>query len=274
VRGKPGVSIHPDPGRGAPSLPTLRFATTRLSAAFNHAANDGRFLAGQESDSKFGEPDLIFTHEVMDLDVIETQNIQGTVSVERNAELLPNRPTNPDFIYKVPCVRPAATTWPLHAYRQPIAMTAATHAGGGNANRPLPECLATFFAQLLEVTPDSPADRARPVRVAVCYAYALNEQERSQVRANESEAIILTRIPLVLRAVDDFVPSRDLAEPDGLCPSLAKLLIDWANSHEVWGQGGSFCFDLTVYTNLSGSAHPRPLIELPDLRLPLSQITQ
>ena len=240
ARGKPGVAIHPDPGRGAPGLPTLPLATTRLSAAFNHAANDGRFLAGQEADSRFGEPDLIFTHEVKDLDVIETQNIQGTVSVERNAGLLPNRPTNPDFIYKVPCVRPAATTWPLLAYRQPIAMTAATHAGGGNANRPLPECLATFFAQLLEVTPDSPADRTRPVRVAVCYAYALNEQERSQVRANESEAIILTRIPLVLRAVDDFVPSRDLAEPGGLCPSLAKFLIDWANSHQVWGQGGAF----------------------------------
>ena len=273
ARGTSGVSIHPDPGRGAQSLPALRLATSRLSATFNHAANDVRFLAGQEADSRFGEPDLIFTHEVKGLDVIETQNIQGTVSVERNAGLLPNRPTNPDFIYKVPCVRPAATTWPLLAYRQPLAMTAVTHAGGANANRPLPEHLATFFAQLLEVTPDSPADRARPVRVAVSYAFALNEQERSQVCANEYEANILTRVPLVLRAVDDFVPYRDLAEPDGLCQSLAKLLIDWTNSHEVWDQGGSFCFDLTVYTNLSGSAHPRPLIELPDVRLPLSQIT-
>ena len=272
-RGKPGVSMHPDPSHGAPSLPTLRFATTRLLAASKHDTVDSPFQAGQEADSRFGEPDLVFTHEVRDLDAIETQNIQGTVSVERNAELLPNRPTNPDFIYKVPRVRPAATAWPLLAYRQPLTMTAATPASGGKSSRPLPECLATFFAQLLEVAPDNPADQARPVRVAVSYAFALNEQERSQACANESEAIILTRIPLVLRAVDDFVPSRDLAEPDGLCPSLAKLLIDWANSHEVWGQGGSFCFDLTVYANLSGSADPKPLIELPDVRLPLRQIT-
>jgi LysM repeat protein len=275
-RGQLRGTIDPDRSRDASphAAPKLRLAAPRGSARQDTAGNERFGVIRRGADTGFGAPDLVLTNEVPDLDVIKIQNIQGTVSVERNADLLPDRPTNSAFVYQVPRVRPAAKTWPLLAYREPFKMIAATTSRRkrGNGTKTLPNCLAAFFAELLEVTPDSPAEQTRPVRVAASYAFPLNEQERSQGSTKKSEAIIMTRIPLVLRPVSDFVPARDLTAPDGLCPSLAKLLREWATTHNVWNQGGSFCFDVTVYSNLPGSAHPRPLIELADVRLALSEV--
>jgi hypothetical protein len=217
---------------------------------------------------------MVFTHTLAKLDVIKTQNIQGTVSVQRNAELLPDRQTNPEFVYSVPRVRPAHTAWPLLTHREPFAMAAATPADRPQAPKPLQDYLVDFFGELLEVTPASPAELARPLRVGVAYAYALNEQERARGAAAGSDAIILTRIPLLLRAADDFLPARDLIAPEGLCASLATFLLDWADGNAVWDRGGSFCFDVTLYSNLGGATDAKPLVELADVRLPLGEIAR
>jgi hypothetical protein len=256
VSGAESASIHPDPSRRRAdhAVPTLQLTAARSSAG--DATN------------------MVFTHTVAKLDVIKTQNIQGTVSVQRNAELLPDRQTNPEFVYSVPRVRPAHTAWPLLTHREPFAMAAAAPADRPQAPKPLQDYLVDFFGELLEVTPASPAELARPLRVAVAYAYALNEQERARGAAAGSDAIILTRIPLLLRAADDFLPARDLTAPEGLCASLATFLLDWADGNAVWDRGGSFCFDVTLYSNLGGAADAKPLVELADVRLPLREIAR
>jgi len=270
----PSASICPDPNRPATRGTEARGAGARGHAPSLRVTAPETHRSGSGADGALGAPDLVFTQTVANLDVIGTQNIQGSVSVERNAGLLPDRQTAPAFIYQVPRVRTAAPAWPLLAYRQPLAMAGSLPALRGGAARPLQDCLAGFFAALLEIAPDSPAEQARPVRVAVSYAYALNEQQRQRAAATDPAALILTRIPLVLRATDEFVPARDLAAPEGMCPALANFLLEWADGHDVWGQGGSFCFDVTVYSNLNGSANPKPQIELPDVRLPLAEIAR
>lgn len=276
-QGRPVVSVQLERKRGMPPhpVPKVRLTAGAVGTSGRGASSAYRLAAHKSADADVGEADSVFTHEVPGLDVIEVQNIRGTVSVERNADLLPDRATNPDFIYRVPRVGPQAKTWPLLAYRRPFAMAAAAPAGKGRAAKALSDHLTTFFGALLEVAPDSPANQARPVRVAVSYAFPLNEEERTQIRAKGTEAVILTRVPLVLRPVSDFVPARDLLEAEGLCQSLGTFLLKWADDNQVWDQGGRFCFDVTVYSNLASSGpggEPRPLIELPDVRLPLDAV--
>lgn len=138
------------------------------------------------------------------------------------------------------------------------------------------ERLAMFFAELLDVTSESPDAKGLPLRVAVSYLYPLNDAERARFYSSGTEPAILTEVPIPLRPVADFLPGRDLSAEDGLCHTLAARLDAWIAENIGEAREGSLRFDLAVYSNLTplgAEGGPRPLLELADVRLPLAAWT-
>jgi hypothetical protein len=222
-------------------------------------------------------PDLVLTHRVRSLDVLDVQNIRGFVDVERNRDLLPGRATRPEFVYAVDRVRAPGVSWPLITYREPYDMTAVPPLRPWPDPRTPRHRLADFFGALLEVTPDSPASDGHPVRIGLAFLHPLNDAERARLLSDGSAPALLCEIPIALQGVADFEPARDLLGDDGVCARVAQRMESWARENPalVDSRAGSFTLDITVYSNLpelDPSSGSRPLLSLSSVRLPLTQV--
>jgi hypothetical protein len=219
--------------------------------------------------------DLVLTHRVRALDVLEVQNIRGFVEVERNHDLLTDRRTRSEFVYTTDRVRAPGLLWPLITWREPYDMTAVPPLRQWPDPRGSLSRLADFFGSLLEVTPETPPGVGHPVRIGLSFLYPLNDSERERLLADGTAPAILSEIPIALQAAMVFDPSRDLAVDGGMCAQLAQRMESWAkvNPAIVAGGAGYFRFDITVYSNLPDvDGAPRPLLVFPSVRLSLADV--
>ena len=203
--------------------------------------------------------------EVSGLDALHTQNIRGRVAVVRNAGLLPGRATAPAFIYRVPPVSAASKVWPLLDHRATLRLPPTTPDA-------LPGRLAELFARFLDVTPDSPDEEGRPLRVAVSWLYPMVPGGAPGTAPSPP----MVEVPVTLSPTATFIPSRDLAAPEGLCARLGARLALWAQERSEAGAPGEFRLDLAAYANLSrgpGAGDASPLVAIHDLRMPVARIS-
>lgn len=275
-----GADPSSGPRIGIPTLPKRALGPAAVPVAVaGPGQRAGRTLAAAAPAAAAAGPptDLVLTHRVPSLDVLDVQNIRGFVDVERNRDLLPDRATRPEFVYAVDRVRAAGLVWPLVTHREPCDMTAVPPLRSWPDPRTPRHRLADFFAALLEVAPDSPPSDGHPVRIGLAFLHPLNDAERARLLGDGSAPSLLCEIPIALQGVADFVPARDLLGDDGLCAQLAQRMEGWASENPaiVDSRAGCFTFDITVYSNLSEgtkSSGSRPLLSLSSVRLPLTQV--
>ncbi|MEZ5292018.1 MAG: LysM peptidoglycan-binding domain-containing protein [Vicinamibacterales bacterium] len=264
-----------DAGRPLPpSAPGLLVRARRLEgpAAGGRLARSSAAPAGPD-EAGGPLPDLVLSHVVRGLDLIQAQNIRGYVDVTRNVGLLPDRATRPEFVYAIDRVTALEVAWPLVVHHGPVDMASAA---------PLPQPrprtlwgrLASFFAALLEVTPASPEHAGRDVRIGVSFLLPLNGGAGSDGPTAAATAIVAT-VPVALRPAAAFVPARDLTAADGACAQLADAMTAWMGAHGAPPQGGVFVFDVTVFARLGTTAPDaggRPLLSLTNVRLALADV--
>jgi LysM repeat protein len=219
--------------------------------------------------------DLVLTHRMRGLDVLDVQNIRGFVEVERNHDLLTDRRTRPEFVYTTERVRALSLLWPAITWRESYDMTAVPPLRQWPDPRLPLSRLADFFGNLLDVTPETSAGGSRPVRVGVSFLYPLNDAERERLLADGTAPAMLSEIPIALQPAVDFDAGRDLVAAGGMCAQLAQCMERWAKDNPAMfaTRAGYFRFDITVCSNLpelDGSR--RPLLALPSVRLSLADI--
>jgi len=187
------------------------------------------------------------------LDVLERQDAQTTIWLERNRDLVAHRPTADAFVYKTPEV---TFTNPLH----PTIVGAEAFDIGSLSfgSAPLADHLTNLLTALLihNVEPEL------TFQLEVTYAYSLNA--------------LLSVIPLpVFLQPPLTVTTGQTTGTDS--SSVQAMAADWAAAITTWFTGtvplgaGNLQFDLTVMSNLT--AKPMPLLGLPALYLPLSRVS-
>jgi hypothetical protein len=180
--------------------------------------------------------------------------------VLRNADLLRGRMTNQAFVYRVPPTGPANRLWPLFSHDSTLRLDATTPAR-------LADRLAALLGELLGVTSNSPQETARPVNVTVAWSFPL--APASEAASAGLDSPLSAELPVVVAPTAPFVPSRDLADEDGLCRRLAVRIGEWlAKRAEPQGE---LRFDIAVYDNLHGAGGngAKALLQVRDVRIPV-----
>jgi hypothetical protein len=192
---------------------------------------------------------------VSDLDVFERQDAWAAVHLTRNEELVPDRPTAPDFVYVTPEVRFAHPALPTLTVATPFDI-ASIGSPDGPVTRSLRDQLAALFSALL-------ARNTQPsltLQAEVTYAYAINP---------ELSPLVLPVFFLPPTAID--------VQPGATGPgSLAELLDSWAAVVAGWFAEdrpvghGTLGVDLVALSHLT--QWPMPVLRLPCLRLPVDYV--
>ncbi|MEW2354556.1 LysM domain-containing protein [Spirillospora sp. NPDC029432] len=186
------------------------------------------------------------------LHLLEQQDALASVTVERNRELVPGRPSADSFVYRTPAIRGAA---PLQPSTDVSTVLEIPLIGVPTPSQPAYRTLtghleAVFSALLVNTT-----EPALTAQVEVTYAYEANP------------GLTPVTLPLLMQA------PLTTQRPDG---DLSRMLAGWAQAIHDWFQArtpicdGTLGFDLTLMTNLT--TRPMPLLRLRNLHLPIKYV--
>ncbi|MEO1084464.1 MAG: hypothetical protein AAFY88_09490, partial [Acidobacteriota bacterium] len=210
--------------------------------------------------------DDVYQVRVPGLDVIGTQNIWGNVAVKRNDDLIPGHQTRSEFVYQLNDVRFTSKFVPLIRSPRALDVTSLPPYTGEPESPKLLKYVIRLFANLL-LSGGSPKPQARNIRLAASFGFVLAEEPPALRQEIE------TRVPVLLRPVFLFDPSRDLSPTGGFCFELASQLTAWHGYHQAeTARGARWIFDISVYSTFPsadgrGGASQPPLLELKTLYL-------
>jgi uncharacterized protein YegP (UPF0339 family)/LysM repeat protein len=208
------------------------------------------------------------TVEVDGLNVMQFQHAWAGISVIRNEGLVPDNPTNKDFIYQTPLVRYSNQLIPLLNNKQVFDIAKIESESG--VKRTLAEHLANFFSTFF--TYDQLA--AQTIKISASWNYFLEYRTASTLPA--------IQLPILLFPPFPFDIPGDYQLPQGGCPAvissdtpfvcqMAEALKTWYVQKSPVVTDAYFQFDLSVFSALSETQ--LPLIQLSNLILPYGNIT-
>ncbi|NJP12677.1 MAG: hypothetical protein HC866_27100 [Leptolyngbyaceae cyanobacterium RU_5_1] len=224
-------------------------------------------------DPVFGEsaiPDRVLS--VPNLDIIQQQSAWGAIWLTRNQQLLPNRTTNPRFVYQTPIVRFRNSIIPLlvNAHRWDIAILDIVAnrpvTRPAPIERPLSAHLAALFATLLPQTSSNPYD----LRITCRYAFAL-------AAAPDDQDTLLSTLPVLLSPRVSIAANQDLMQAtDGLRSRLVDDIRQWLTDTRPNRTNALFVFGVSLFSNgrlaTSNDAGNLPLLRIDHLGVQLKHI--
>jgi len=184
------------------------------------------------------------------LNILQRQDARISVYLTRNQELVPRRPSAPEFVYTTPKVSFANPVFPSITWDEPIDLARIGN-GPGPFFRSLRQHLTALFAALL-------ANDTQPtlsIQVQVSYRYTLTP-------------FSTISLPVLMQAPLSVATSGTGAG------TLEQMIATWSDAIEIWyaSQGpsanqGTLGFDLLLLSDLT--EEPLPLVQLSALSLAL-----
>ena len=188
------------------------------------------------------------------MDVLQRQDVQATVHVERNRHLVPDRATADAFVYRTGDVTFPGPLYPTVTADKAVDISRL--GGDGPVQRSLNGHLSEFFGELL-------ANNTQPsltCQVEIVYRYSLNTQ------LDDVQLPVLFQPPLTINVSSRATGHGSLA---GMIGTWAAAISSWFDTHVPLGSG-RLGFDLAVMSDLT--ATPMPLLRMPRLFLPIEHV--
>lgn len=242
--GTPAVLINPE------QYEAVRLPTSSMDVGlfvYRDRSNGGYLTAelGQTITDRFIQ--------LPDMNILKRQDARTTVHLTRNEELVPNRPSAPDFVYTTPEVSCANPLYPSISRDQTIDI-ARINTNGTPAIRSLKDHLTTLFDALL-------AENTQPtlsVQVQTTYSYGLTSYA-------DIDLPLFLQTPLVIETSGDGTDS------------LTSMIDNWTDAITLWfdknnpsQNRGRLLFDLWLMSDLTDQS--LPLVRLSDLELQIHYI--
>lgn len=197
-----------------------------------------------------------------DLNLFARQNIQTSVEMKRNVDLVPGRQTADDFIYTTGETAFPDLFNPLLNYAAPIDIAAVLT--GSDQKTTLKAQLQALFDVLLKYN----SQELLSFMMTCSYAYQLNSDMLDMGGL---------QLPVVMQPLQTFNVDTQTVNPD--YKSLADMIDGWSDSIQTWFNehkpdpiGGVLNFELSVFSNLADDA-PKPLLRLTGLYLQLLYVS-
>ncbi|MBS0028370.1 hypothetical protein ACTJJ0_05085 [Chitinophaga sp. 22321] len=187
------------------------------------------------------------------LNMLAKQDAAVSVYMDRNADLVPGKPTNRVFVYTTGNVE-----FPNYYYPNFVrgeAIDIATIPTGKPVTAPLQEQLNNFFDALLKKNKQSKLS----FNVVITYDYQVNHLGNK------------IQLPVMMQPIKTF----DLGDhpdkaPEGMIDNWVKVINDWLKENGPNTTNASLNFNVSIFSNLTDE--PKPLIQLTNLYLKLANI--
>jgi hypothetical protein len=160
----------------------------------------------------------------------------------------------------VPDVRFPSPAVPLLRYMAPIDVIAAPD-WPQSVGEDLESRLNELFTLVFHLPPTGSAT-APFIRLAVAFEFVLVQQ--SSPDASAGQPSILTAVPVRMR------PKFQLSDSGDFSKQLASELKQWLTDNQVQTSGGHWVLDLSLYAAGESISSTPPLLEITNLRLPVS----
>ncbi|RBL89313.1 LysM peptidoglycan-binding domain-containing protein [Chitinophaga flava] len=199
------------------------------------------------------------------LNLFAKQNIRTVAEMKRNNELVPGRPTAPDFIYTTGEVGFTDIFNPLLEYNLAVDIATAT---GSKQKTTLKGQLKSLFDVLLKNNKQD----LLSFLMSCSYAYQLN---------NDINELSGVQLPVVMQPLQTIrvIPQAG----NDTFKSLDVMIDNWTNSIKLWAQthqpdiiNGVLFFKLSVFSNLNedvATVRTLPLLRMGGLFLSLNDVT-
>ena len=237
---------------GLPQLPRVEIVgyTTRVLSQ-----------AGTSVDYYFEQNEQILTYETgrnlssrqvvfSDFDILEIENAWAGAAVKRNENLLPDKITNPEFVFQSPVVRFVNVLTPLLDPDEEIDIADFTALPSAPLARYLSDFFIAFFAGAQTV-----GNENRTIQLAAAYGYGLADAVAGATVMPD----LNIRIPILLSTPTSIsILPQNLSPASPFINAVAETINDWFVNNSPTGtkDSGRLWFDLSVYSSLSESQLP------------------
>lgn len=241
------------PAVGLPQLPRVEIAgyTTKVisqtgdSVSYYFEQNNqvlpydiGRNLSSRQ---------LVFS----DFDILRIENAWAGAAVKRNENLVPDKITNPDFVFQSPVVRFVNVLTPLLDPDEEIDVADFTTEPSALLARYLSDFLIAFFEGA-----QTSGNENRTIQLAAAYGYGLHD---SNVSESPLVPDLNIRIPILLTTPTSISILKEQLSPESpFISAVAETINAWFRNNAPSGlhDSGRLWFDLSVYSSLSESQLP------------------
>ncbi len=221
------------------------------------------FLSDPDDQTFFGDssiPDRKFS--IDNLDLLQQQNAWASIWLSRNKNLVFEKKTNPDFIFRTPAVRFTNELTPSIVNREPWDV--ATLPTGGTASDTTLVSHLTHMLQLFQPgVREAVAGKHDRYELQIACRYAFSLAEGSGL--NED---LLTTLPILLglRLTPDQLPAYPA--------KLSKEISSWFKANLPVEENASLIFSVDVFSQLHKDVNASlPLLRVSHLELHLKNIT-
>lgn len=191
------------------------------------------------------------------MNILARQDAASSATLKRNVELVPGKPSADAFVYTTGAVAFSNPYHPTNDQGAPIDISEINAPSGGHNFVPLATQLTNLFGALLAEN----SQDTLTFLMSCQYTYQINP------------GIIGISLPVMMQPLQDIQ-----VKGVGNHTTLAEMIAAWAGSMTLWyntvnpgTSGGTFGFDLTIFSNLT--EQPLPLVRLRSLELGVEYIT-
>jgi LysM domain len=186
-----------------------------------------------------------------DFDILKIENAWAGAAVKRNENLLPNKITNPNFVFQSPVVRFANVLTPLLDPGEDIDVAVYS-----DTPAPLSKFLSNFLIAFFEGA-QTASNNDRTIRLAAAYSYGLQDSGDGDGTSSQGPDLDIT-IPILLTTPTPISILKENLAPDRpFVKDVSDTINTWfLNKPSGMDQSGRLCFDLSVYSSLSESQLP------------------
>jgi len=202
-----------------------------------------------------------------DFNIINQENVWSGISVIRNNVLVPDVPTNPDFIYTTPTIRFVNVLTPLLDPDISINIADYTAAEGKQKlSLYLSNFLKALFVELADET------TTRQIKVGIGYSYNIQEGIDSLRTVIPISLTTPYDLPIPGGWQTDACPANpeDITPDDAFVCQLAALVEKWFTANQPATANARFNLDISLFTGLSNTQ--LPILKLHNLYLDESDI--
>jgi hypothetical protein len=186
-----------------------------------------------------------------DFDILRIENAWAGAAVKRNENLVPDKITNPDFVFQSPVVRFVNVLTPRLDPDEEIDVADFTT----EPSAPLAKYLSDFLIAFFEGAQTS-GNENRTIQLAAAYGYGLHD---SNVSESPLVPDLNIRIPILLTTPTSISILKEQLSPESpFISAVAETINAWFRSNAPSGlhDSGRLWFDLSVYSSLSESQLP------------------
>ena len=244
-----------DSGVRLPQLPRVEIAgyttkvkTETIDSVSYYFEQDGEVLT-YEIGRNLSSRQLVFS----DFDILKIENAWAGAAVKRNENLLPDKITNPDFVFQSPVVRFVNVLTPLLDPDVDINIADFTNAPPALLSKYLSDFFIAFFEGAQTI-----GNENRTIQLAAAYAYGLHDSTVDDA-ASQLVPDLDIRIPILLTTPTSISILRDQLSPESpFISAVAETINGWFGDNTPVGSddSGKLWFDLSVYSSLSESQLP------------------